>query len=96
MASDWTGFENRLLSFSEHFVQDSRNHRHKRELECRLSLRVERCREDDVPLDQRRRLVHLLVQDRVADDSGAIFDVAKDFVKTLDGANDDALLSGWN
>jgi hypothetical protein len=56
------------------------------------SLGVERCRKDDVPLDQRRRLVHLLVQDGVPDDASTVLDVSENLVQALNGANDYALL----
>ena len=57
-----------------------------------FSLRVKRCRENDVPLDEGRSLVHLLIQDWVSYDASSVFHVPKNFVQTLNCPNDHPFL----
>ena len=48
-----------------------------------VSLCVERGGEDDVPLDDGAALIHLLVEDAVADHAGGVLHVAEGLVKAL-------------
>ena len=56
------------------------------------SLRVERCGEHNVPLDDGGGLVHFLVEHRVPDHPRSVLDVPQRLVEALDGSDDDSFL----